>query len=166
MTSVEMPKANENMAEATLERWLVREGQAVTKDQELCVIINEKATFPLPAPEAGTVLRLLAHERSVLPVGYVLCALGEPGEPVPAELEARNQRTLAAHRGATLAVAPSQAATTIASAGASAVRATPAARRVAKAAGVDLAAVVQTLSLTGPVNEKDVQEFLKRNRHP
>ena len=39
------------------------------------------------------------------------------------------------------------------------MRATPAARRVAKELGIELAAVAQALQLSGPVNEKDVREF-------
>jgi pyruvate/2-oxoglutarate dehydrogenase complex dihydrolipoamide acyltransferase (E2) component len=42
------------------------------------------------------------------------------------------------------------------------VRATPAARRLAKEAGVQLAVIAQTLGLKGPIGEKDVRTFLER----
>lgn len=45
--------------------------------------------------------------------------------------------------------------------GSAAVRATPAARRLAKEAGLDLAAVVKKLNLSGPVTEKDIKRFLE-----
>lgn len=165
MTPVEMPKANENLTEATLEHWLVKEGDAVAKDQPLCTIITDKATFELPSPEAGTVRKLFGEQRSVLPVGYILCALGTPGEAVPAEYEMRNARTLEAHRGAVTAVNPGSAGSAaVQGAAAGRVRATPAARRAAKEAGVELEAIAAALNLAGPVNEKDVQTYLEKHR--
>ena len=161
MLPVEMPKANENLTEATLEMWLVQEGQSVQEKQSLCTIITDKATFEMPAPTGGTVRKIYGPERAMLPVGYILCALGEANEPVPAEYEARNRQVLDAHRGATVAVSPAAAASVTAGAP-GAVRATPAARRIAKEAGVDLAEVAKALNLSGPVNEKDVKAYLER----
>jgi len=162
MTPVEMPKANENMAEATLEMWLVKEGQRVQEKQSLCTIITDKATFEMPAPCAGVVLKIYGPERSMLPVGYIMCAIGEAGVAVPAEFETRNKQIVEAHRGATVADAPGQPAGGIVASGGNAVRATPAARRIAKEAGVDLAVVAKALNLSGPVGEKDVKAFLEK----
>ena len=158
MILVEMPKANENLTEATLDRWLVKAGESVAKDQPLCEIITDKAKFELPATESGVVLVILGIERSVLPVGSVLCVIGAAGESPPAGLAARNDALAAAHRGSTTAVSAGGAV----SGPATAVRATPAARRVAKEAGVNLAEVARALNLSGPVNEKDVKAYLER----
>jgi len=160
MTPVEMPKANENLTEATLERWLVREGQAVLKDQALCEIITDKAKFEMPSPDAGIVLKILGEERAMLPVGYVMCVLGAAGEAVPDSFATKNAELLKAHRGAATAVSNPKEAANVAAAAGNAVRATPAARRIAKEHGVDLAAVVAKFSLTAPVGEKDVLKFL------
>ncbi|MCY3020519.1 MAG: E3 binding domain-containing protein [Planctomycetota bacterium] len=169
MTNVELPKANENLVEATLDRWLVKEGDTVAKDQGLCVIITDKATVDMPAPVAGTVLKILAPGRAVLPVGYIMCVLGVPGEPVPADLEARNEAVVAAHRSATTALAPPGAherdvrgTTGVSPVGVGGVRATPAARRLAKEAGVDLAVIAGALRVAGPLTEKDVKTYLEK----
>src|SRR4051812_47597401 len=98
MTLVEMPKANENLTEATLDRWLVKVGDVVTKDQSLCDIITDKAKFEMPSPAAGTVLKILGPERALLPVGYVMCVLGAPNETVSEEVAAKNDALLASHR--------------------------------------------------------------------
>lgn len=169
MTPVELPKANENLVEATLDRWLVKEGDAVAKDQGLCVIITDKATVEMPAPAAGTVLKILSPGRTVIPVGYVMCVLGAPGETVPPDLPARNDALVAAHRSTAAEAVPSAGPKpgtplTTAVASGSGVRATPAARRLARDAGVDLAAIVAALKLTGPVNEKDVRAYLEAKR--
>ena len=161
MTPVELPKANENLTEATLDRWLVREGDAVREKQFLCVLITDKATFELPAPAEGVVRRIFQHERGVLPVGYVLCALGQAGEGVPDEYAERNRQVLVAHRGATVAVDQAKSGAGAGPLAGSGVRATPAARRLAREAGADLAEIAKALSLTGPVGEKDVKAFLE-----
>ena len=165
MTPVEMPKANENLTEATLDRWLVKEGDRVEKDGSLCEIITDKATFPMPSPCAGIVVKLLAPERAVLPVGYAMCLVGDAGEALPGDIDAKNAALLAAHRAAATAVtsssasaAPNAVGAPVAGAG---VRATPSARRVAKEAGVNLADVVAALKLTAPVNEADIKRFLE-----
>jgi pyruvate/2-oxoglutarate dehydrogenase complex dihydrolipoamide acyltransferase (E2) component len=163
MTIVEMPRANENLTEATLDRWLVSEGASVKEAQPLCEIITDKAKFELPSPAAGVLLKRLAPERSVLPVGFVLCVLGAAGELLPPDLDKKNDALLAAHKG--MVTQPGAAPAAIdpgAMSGASGVRATPAARRVAKELGVDLAAVARALNLTGPVNEKDVRAHAER----
>ena len=164
MTPVEMPKANENLTEATLDRWLVKVGDRVEKDGSLCEIITDKATFPMPSPCAGVVVKLLAPERAVLPVGYAMCLVGEPGEALPTDIDAKNTALLAAHHAAATAVAPptaSGAPTSAAPVAGAGVRATPAARRLAKEAGVNLADVVAKLKLGGPVNEADIKKFLE-----
>ncbi len=161
MAPVEMPKANENLTEATLDRWLVQEGALVSEGQALCDIITDKAKFEMPSPGPGTVLKRFAPERSVLPVGYVLCLLGSPGDAIPDDIEKRNEALLAAHKGLVAHVGAGTPSVIDAASGgvSNAVRATPAARRVAKELGVDLASVAQAYKLTGPVNEKDVRAF-------
>jgi len=162
MTPVEMPKANENLTEATLNRWLVKEGDAIAKDQPLCELITDKAQGEMPSPAAGTVLKIFGLERAVLPVGYILCVIGAPGTKVPADLETKNEAILAAHRGAATAIGPLPPGglNPAALPAASGVRATPVARRLAKEAGVDLAAVAKKYNLTAPVSEKDIKRYM------
>jgi pyruvate/2-oxoglutarate dehydrogenase complex dihydrolipoamide acyltransferase (E2) component len=162
MTPVELPKANENLTEATLSHWVVSEGQQVKEKQGLCVIITDKATFHMPCPVEGTLRRIYQREKALLPVGYILCAVGGADEAVPDEYEERNKRLLSAHRVATVAVAPPANAAAPSTAPTGAVRATPAARRAAKEAGVDLAEVARALNVKRPVNEKDIRSFLEQ----
>ncbi len=161
MTFVEMPKANENLTEATLDRWVVQEGSIVAPHQTLCDIITDKAKFEMPSPAAGVVLKCCAMESSVLPVGYVMCVIGVAGEMIPSDLDAKNEALLAAHRGLVTSAGLAPTAV-IDSTSTGAVRATPIARRVAKELGVNLAAVAMALNLTGPVNEKDVRVFAEK----
>jgi 2-oxoglutarate dehydrogenase E2 component (dihydrolipoamide succinyltransferase) len=162
MTPVELPKANENLTEATLDRWLAPEGATVSEKQPLCVIITDKATFELPSPAAGVVRRIYQAQRAVLPVGYILCALGAADEPVPGDYDEHNRQVLESHRAATVSVGPSQTVDAAVALGGEAVRASPAARRLAKEAGVSPAEVAKALGLTRPLGEKDVKLFLEQ----
>jgi pyruvate/2-oxoglutarate dehydrogenase complex dihydrolipoamide acyltransferase (E2) component len=171
MTPVEMPKANENMTEATLDRWLVKEGDRVSREQPLCEIITEKAKFEFPAPADGQVLKLLAAEKTVLPVGYVFCVLGASGEAVPDDIAERNAALVKAHHGMVTATgnvppASGQSPLPLREGLGGGVRATPAARRLAKEHKVQLAEVASALKLTGPVTEKDIKAYLETGGKP
>ena len=155
---VEMPKANENLTEATLDRWLVKAGDVVELEQPLCEIITDKAKFELPSPFSGHVLKLYAPERAMLPVGYVLCAVGQAGAATPSDVDARNAALLEAHRGMVASGPNANSSAGLVAPGAG-VRATPAARRVARELGVDLAVLVKARNIVGPVSEKDVRDF-------
>jgi pyruvate dehydrogenase E2 component (dihydrolipoamide acetyltransferase) len=176
VTLVEMPKANENLTEATLDHWLVKAGDAVKKDQGLCEIITDKAKFDMPSPCDGVVLECVAPERALLPVGYILCAIGSAGETkdsVPKDIPARNEKLLSEHKAAATSLSgagagtdaiAATAGTPVAAPAGAAVRATPVARRLAKEAGVELATIAQALKLSAPVNEKDVKAYLESRR--
>ena len=178
MWAVELPRLDENQTEATLQEWRVAEGDAVSAGRPLCLLVTAKASGELPAPHAGIVRRLLAAPKSTLPVGFILCALGEPNEPVPEEYERRNEALLAAHRaattgethpgsaaaGAVAAVPPPGVLGTSAAGGATPLRATPAARRLAKEHGVALEKIRAAEPSADPVAEKHVRAFLDRGR--
>ena len=62
-----MPQMGESVVEGTVERWLVREGERVAKDQVLCEITTDKVDAEVVAPEAGVVAkhpRRAGHDRA------------------------------------------------------------------------------------------------------
>jgi 2-oxoglutarate dehydrogenase E2 component (dihydrolipoamide succinyltransferase) len=72
--AVTMPQMGESVVEGTVERWLVREGERVAKDQVLCEITTEKVDAEVVAPEAGVVAKLLVAQGTTVPVGTELAA--------------------------------------------------------------------------------------------
>ncbi|MEO6420919.1 MAG: dihydrolipoamide acetyltransferase family protein, partial [Polyangiaceae bacterium] len=74
---VTLPQLGESVSEGTITKWLVREGDVVTKEQPLVSIGTDKADSDLPSPVAGRVAKLLAKEGDVLPVNAVLCQVEE-----------------------------------------------------------------------------------------
>ncbi len=87
LIDVTLPQLGESVSEGTISKWLVREGDAVTKDQPLVSIATDKADSELPAPAAGRVAKLLASEGQVVPVKTVIAQI-EEGAAASATLSA------------------------------------------------------------------------------
>ncbi len=65
MYLLKMPKADENMGEGTVARWLVREGERVAREQDCCECVADKGEFMVWAEEPGVVRKIYAPEQSV-----------------------------------------------------------------------------------------------------
>jgi pyruvate dehydrogenase E2 component (dihydrolipoamide acetyltransferase) len=74
------PDLGEGIAEGEVKKWLVKEGDTVTKDQSLAEVETDKAVVEIPSPEAGKVLRLYHKEGELVKVGEVLAVIGREGE--------------------------------------------------------------------------------------
>ena len=139
------------MEEATIGNWSVSVGETVENEQPIAELITDKVAYEYRSPAAGTVLAILSPEKSVVPVGTVLAIVGETDESVAEllpPLKAENHR-LAREREARLSEilqATSTQSTAAPHVSGNAVRATPAARRLARERKVDLA----TLTGSGP----------------
>ncbi len=143
MAKVKVPKLTENTDEVTLTAWFKKEGDAIGKGEALVEMTTDKAVFEVESPCAGVVRKILAREKSVLPTGYVVALIGSATEPLP-DVSAANAKLLEKKRDAPPAVKPESkpvvaAASPVPAQAGSAVRATPAARRLAREKGVDLA---------------------------
>jgi pyruvate/2-oxoglutarate dehydrogenase complex dihydrolipoamide acyltransferase (E2) component len=153
-----IPTVNTNIQEVTITGWFKQEGEKVRKGESIVEVTTEKAAVELESPFTGTVRRILAREKSVLPVGYVIALIGDPRDPLP-DVSGRNRKLLDKRlRPAAAASRPAPAAP---AAEAGRVRATPAARRLAKEKGVDLAALSASLHLD-LVRENDILTYLEK----
>jgi pyruvate dehydrogenase E2 component (dihydrolipoamide acetyltransferase) len=79
-----MPRLSESMEEGTILRWLRTDGDAIQVGDELAEIETDKVTRTFEAESAG-VLRIVAGEGALLPVGAVIATLAEQPEPAPVE---------------------------------------------------------------------------------
>ena len=77
-----LPDVGEGIAEARVVRWLVREGEAVGRDQPLVEVETDKAVVVLPSPVEGQVQSLAAAEGQTVTVGQVLVVLEPAAVPV------------------------------------------------------------------------------------
>jgi pyruvate dehydrogenase E2 component (dihydrolipoamide acetyltransferase) len=145
-----VPLLGDIMQEGTLVEWLRADGARVEKGEPLYRLETDKVTVDVEAPAAGT-LRHLARPGEVIPVGTVLGRLIGDGEPVGDATPPRAEPPSAS------TTPPGSAPAESASAPASEVRATPAARRLARDLGVDLAALAA--ASRGRIREEDVRAY-------
>lgn len=74
MLEVKVPSPGESIAEVVIANWLVKDGDYVTKDQELCEIDSDKATLTINADQAG-IVKLLAKAGDTIEVGAVAATI-------------------------------------------------------------------------------------------
>jgi pyruvate dehydrogenase E2 component (dihydrolipoamide acetyltransferase) len=166
---VTMPRLSDSMEEGTILKWLVEDGAAVKRGDELAEIETDKAAMTYEA-DADGVFHRVAAEGDALPVGAVIARLLADGEtapvdgapaaapagpvaesPVPAGERPGTADSAppagpetAAPAGAATAVAPSQSAVGDGSAPGARIKASPLARRIARQLGVELHTVAGT----------------------
>jgi len=76
MIDIKVPTVGESISEVTLVKWLKKEGDYVNRDEVLCELESEKATFELNAEQAG-ILHIVAQENATLAIGDLACSIDE-----------------------------------------------------------------------------------------
>ena len=166
-TEVILPRVDMDMTEGKIAFWYVKNGDVVTKGQVLFDIETDKATMEVDSPVAGVIDSINGEVGVTMPVGQVVAYIRAPGEApvdavaeplVPAENEALDAVPVSVELDSTTTAGAMPSAT---SAGDSApdrvsvasslvpaglLRATPLARNLARARGVDL----HSLTGSGP----------------
>ena len=144
---IEMPEMGESVTEGIVLEWHVAEGDFVNEGDTVVEISTDKVDAEVPAPSAGTITKLIAQVDEEVPVGAPLAEMA-PGEGEDSAATANGDA--AAEAGDDSPPLPSPVdqppATDRENGATDTVRATPLARRVAAASGVELAA----LSGSGP----------------
>ena len=143
MIDVTVPQLGESVTEGTITKWLVKEGDVVTKDQPIAEIATDKADSELPAPSSGRVMKLLANEGDVVPVKTVICQLDESASAAEAPTAKSEAGSTAAPHLASPPVTtrgdqPVPPSGNDSGGGARAPKATPTARRAALEQGLDI----------------------------
>ncbi len=76
MIDINIPTVGESITEVTLVKWLKPDGAYVNRDEILCELESEKATFELNAEQAG-ILHHVAAEDANLNIGDLACRIDE-----------------------------------------------------------------------------------------
>ncbi|HZV53114.1 MAG TPA: dihydrolipoamide acetyltransferase family protein [Candidatus Dormibacteraeota bacterium] len=137
-TELRLPLLGDIMTEGTLRRWLQADGARVEAGQPLYELETDKVSFTVEAPAAG-VLRRLVTEGEVVQVGGLVGRLEEAAEAGPAPSpEPVSLPEPPVPPGPASVEEPVGPAPPV---GPARLRATPAARRLARELGIDLAAL-------------------------
>jgi len=81
---IKIPSPGESITEVEIANWLVEDGAAVEKDQELAEVESDKATLPLLAAESGKI-KILAKANTPIKVGSVACTIDSEATGTPAK---------------------------------------------------------------------------------
>lgn len=154
-----MPRLSDSMEEGTIVRWIVADGEQISVGDELVEIETDKATMAYEAEDSG-ILRIVAAEGAVVAVGATIGHIGDGSLPESAVAEPR--ASVGAATGPRRPVAAKAPA--VGSNGANRPKASPLARRIAAALGVDLA-LLNGSGPQGRIVKRDV-EAMRRQGAP
>jgi 2-oxoglutarate dehydrogenase E2 component (dihydrolipoamide succinyltransferase) len=90
MIDIKVPTVGESISEVTLVKWLKKDGEWVDRDELLCELESEKATFELNAEQAG-ILKIVAQEGTTLSIGDTACQIDETAAR-PAGTEKKDEK--------------------------------------------------------------------------
>ena len=152
-----MPKLGLTMTEGTIEEWKYKEGDSVKKGDILFSVATDKLTNDVEAEADGVLLKILLPEGETAPCKAVIAYIGEAGEVI-AEGGASAESTAAQAPASSAAAVPAKAPAATRDPG-TPVLASPAAKKLAKEKGVDLALVAGT-GPKGRITLEDVEAYL------
>ena len=148
-----MPKLSSTMDVGTITTWLKNEGDSVEIGEAIFEVMTDKIAIEVEAYDEGILLKKYIGDGDSAPVNSVIAYIGEAGEDVPADMP-KAETEAAEETKAAETVEPTKE-TTVAT---TKVRATPAARRIAREKDIDL----QTVQGSGPkgrIQALDVKEY-------
>jgi len=132
------------MKEGTVVHWYKKEGETVNKGEPLVEVVTEKVTYDVEAPESGVLREILVLEGVDVPVAETLGVITAPDEQFTEEI---------------IVEKPEKEPEKIEER----VLASPAAKRLAKEYGIDLAQVRGT-GPEGRIVEEDVKKFSEESK--
>jgi len=152
MIEIKVPTVGESISEVTLVKWLKPEGAWVERDELLCELESEKATFELNAEQAG-ILHIVAAENATLNIGDLACKIDETASrPANAAPAVEEKPAKAAAKEEKKEVAPAPVVNKD-------VKATPVANAIMADKQVKVTDVVGSGSL-GKIKKQDVLDAL------
>jgi pyruvate dehydrogenase E2 component (dihydrolipoamide acetyltransferase) len=142
-TNVIMPALGVVQERGTLINWLKAEGQTVSKGEPLMEVETDKATVEIEAPASGILARVNAAKGDEVPVGQTIALILAPGETAPEEATrpeiASSSETSKPAFAEVKPESPIRIASPMPRVPGSRVLASPAARRIAREEGIDIA---------------------------
>jgi pyruvate dehydrogenase E2 component (dihydrolipoamide acetyltransferase) len=166
---VNMPKLGFDMAEGTLVKWVINEGDQVSKGAVLAEIETDKATVEVESTYDGVLLRQLVSQGTVVPINDPIAVIGKPGEEVnldaimggPAAVDKPKEMEKATEEAIIQKTLPETfpaIETLVPPISVEAPQASPLARSMAAEIGIDLRLVHGT-GPGGRITKKDIESY-------
>lgn len=155
MADITMPKLSDTMTEGTLVKWKKKVGDAVTSGEVLAEVETDKATMEMESFEDGILTEIFIKEGEKVAIGQIIARVGDGSSaPAPKKEEAKPAESKKAESTKS-EEAPAESAPAAPREPGARVHASPLAKKVAKARGVDLATVTGS-GPGGRIVQKDV----------
>ena len=133
-SEIVLPQWGMEMQDGTIVRWLKQEGDTVAEGEPIVEVETAKLQTELESTASGILSRIVAQEGEIVPIRGVLCVIAEPGEELTPSAAPVAPASVASEPATRVAPASNGA-------GSPGVQVVPAARRLARQRGVDLAQV-------------------------
>ncbi len=159
MPLVTMPKLSDTMLEGTLVKWCKKAGDNVEVGDILAEVETDKATMEMESFDEGILTELYVKEGGIIKVGDKIALILADGETAGAAPAAKSATAAERPEAATATAAKTPvtpAPRTTAPAAAGRIKASPLARKIAAARGVNLATIAGT-GPAGRIVKKDVE---------
>ena len=143
-SEIVLPQWGMEMQDGTIVRWLKQEGDTVAEGEPIVEVETAKLQTELESTTSGVLSRIVAQEGEIVPIRGVLCVIAEPGEEIAAPSAPSAPAAPASQSAAPTTLAVPSSAPSTGSNGASEgvqVQVVPAARRLARERGLELASV-------------------------
>jgi len=159
VAEIKVPELAESITEGSIAQWVKKVGDRVEKGEFIVELETDKVNAEIISEEAGVLTQILAEEGDTVLVGQVI-AVVEAGEgaaaaPAAAPAAAAPVEAAPAPVAAQAVAAPTPAAPVVEETSGERVIASPAARKLAREKGIDLAAV-SPVDPQGRVRVQDV----------
>ncbi|MGX5913722.1 dihydrolipoyllysine-residue acetyltransferase [Aliidiomarina sp. Khilg15.8] len=158
-----LPDIGEGIVECEIVEWHVSEGDTVEEDQVVVEVMTDKAVVEIPAKSDGTVSSLYYKKGDIAKVGAALFALQEAGGP-SASTDSTPSKDESAQKSSTASTAGGEAEAPQAASQGKAL-ASPAVRRRAREANIDIAEVPGS-GAKGRVMKEDIENFVSGQSEP
>lgn len=175
MSQIELllPKMGESVAEATIIKWVKKEGDALKADEPIIEIATDKVDSEVPSPEDGVLLKCLVNEGDVVQVGQPIALIGVGASTTvqtaaPTSFDAAQDKPTpapAAHVEAAAMANP--IASEVLKNGPSGKFYSPLVRNIAKAEGVSMAELesIAGSGQGGRVTKGDILDFVSKKQN-
>ena len=77
MTEVKLPDLAEGVDKAVVSFWHKDVGESIAKDEDLLEMLTDKATFNVPSPVAGKLIKVSVEEGQEVNVGDTIAEISE-----------------------------------------------------------------------------------------
>jgi len=162
-TIVKMPKLGTTMTEGTIVKWLKKEGEPVEKGEIYVEIQTDKVNIEDEAESSGILRKIIAKEGETVKVGEPIAIIADAHEELP-DLEIADDKSPEKQEESSQVIMQQEDRTedekeTIPGK----IKASPAAKRVARENQIDLSKVTPS-GPNGRIVEKDVLAYIQENK--